>query len=141
MAPEAYLTAGQQVERPILHQEHDSKQNSSHKPGLSPAQYSLTVQNRGLKHHTFMTEEVLFLLLQLQSGLPVVLTVINNNRPYSSGLAFVSVTLTPGNQPRQNDKFRKCLKTIANVSYQYYSHTLFKPDINNEVNSMHVSGH
>ena len=29
---------------------HDSYQNSSHSPRLTPVQYSLTVQNRGLKH-------------------------------------------------------------------------------------------
>ena len=43
-------TAGQQVERAILRQGHDSSQNSSHSPRLSPDQYSLTVQSRGLKH-------------------------------------------------------------------------------------------
>ena len=42
-------TAGQQVERLILRLGHDSTQNSSHKPRLSPAQYSHTVQNGDLK--------------------------------------------------------------------------------------------
>ena len=42
----ACWTAGLQVERSILHQEHDSKQNSSHYLRLA-----LQVQHRGLKHH------------------------------------------------------------------------------------------
>ena len=48
-------TTGQKVERQILRQGHDSQQNSSHSPRLSPAQLSLTVQNRSLKHHSFRT--------------------------------------------------------------------------------------
>ena len=47
----ACWTAGQQAERAILHLGHDSYQNSSHLPRLSPAQHSLTEQNPGLKHH------------------------------------------------------------------------------------------
>ena len=39
--------------RIILRQGHDSQQNSSHSPRLSQAQYSLTVQNRGLKQQLF----------------------------------------------------------------------------------------
>ena len=50
----ARSTAGQQVERSILRQGQDSQQASSHSPMLSPAQLSLTVQNRGLKHKSFM---------------------------------------------------------------------------------------
>ena len=47
------LTAGQRVERWILHQVHDSQQNSAHLPRLSTAQCSLIVQNLGLKHQSF----------------------------------------------------------------------------------------
>ena len=47
-------TTGQQVELTVGVIDpapgHDSSQNSSHSPMLSPAQYSLTIQNRGLKH-------------------------------------------------------------------------------------------
>ena len=42
---------GQEVERSVLRQGYDSYQTSSHWPSLSPAQYSLTIQNRGIKHH------------------------------------------------------------------------------------------
>ena len=49
------LTTGQQVERSIVRQGHDSQQNSSHWPRLSPAQYSITVQIRGLKHQSFIS--------------------------------------------------------------------------------------
>ena len=38
----ACWTASKQAERSILHQGHNSRQNSSYKPRLSPAQYSLT---------------------------------------------------------------------------------------------------
>ena len=43
-------TAGQQVDRSILCQGHDSP----HPPRLFPSQYSLTVQNRGLRRHSFI---------------------------------------------------------------------------------------
>ena len=42
------------VERSILLQRHDLQQNSSHSLRLSPAQSSFTVQNCGLKHHSFI---------------------------------------------------------------------------------------
>ena len=45
-------TAGKLVERSILHQGHDSEQNSYHFPSLSLAQYILTVQNCSLKHQS-----------------------------------------------------------------------------------------
>ena len=48
-----HRTADQQVEQSILHLGHDSYRNSSHLPMLSPAQYSLTVQNFGPKHRSF----------------------------------------------------------------------------------------
>ena len=65
----ARWTAGQQVERSILRQGHGSYQNSSHSPRLSPAQFSLTVHNRGLKHQSF----ILFCswLLDLLTSSPV----------------------------------------------------------------------
>ena len=44
-------TTNQQVERSILRQGHDSNQNSSRSSRLSPA---LTVQNRDLKHQSFI---------------------------------------------------------------------------------------
>ena len=49
----ARRTAGQPVERSILHQAHYSYQNSSSR--LSLAHYSLTVQNRGPKQHSSLT--------------------------------------------------------------------------------------
>ena len=45
-------TVDQQVERAILHLVYDSFQNSSHKH-FFPNKYSFTVQNRGIKHHSF----------------------------------------------------------------------------------------
>ena len=51
-------TAGQQVERSILRQGHDLQQNLSHSPRLSPAQFRLKVQNRGLKHQSFVKHMV-----------------------------------------------------------------------------------
>ena len=47
----ARWTAGQQVEHSILLQD---LQNSSHSSRLFPVQSSLTVQKRGLKHHSFI---------------------------------------------------------------------------------------
>ena len=44
----ARWTAGQDVQRSILHLRHDSQQISSHQPRLSPAEYSLIVHNQGL---------------------------------------------------------------------------------------------
>ena len=35
-------------------------EESSHEPRLSPAQYSITVQNRGLKHHSFHPTRIFF---------------------------------------------------------------------------------
>ena len=49
-----HWTAGQHVERLILHLGHDSYKNSSHQPMVSPAQYSLAVQNCDLKHPSFL---------------------------------------------------------------------------------------
>ena len=52
----ARWSAGQQVERLIIHQGHDSEQNSAHLPRLFTAKYTLfTVHNGGLKHHIFIT--------------------------------------------------------------------------------------
>ena len=45
-----HWTTGQQAKWSILHQGHDSKQNSSREPRLPPAQYSIMVQDLGLKH-------------------------------------------------------------------------------------------
>ena len=49
----ACWTADQQVKPSILHLGHDSYQNSFHYSRLSPAPYNLTVQNCGLKYHSF----------------------------------------------------------------------------------------
>ena len=49
----ARWTAGQQVERLTLPQDHGSYKTSSHYFRLSSAQFSLRVQNRVLKHHSF----------------------------------------------------------------------------------------
>ena len=56
-------TSGQQVERSILHQGKDSYQHSSHQPRLSPALYSLTVQNRCLKRHSIIPRPSIALLI------------------------------------------------------------------------------
>ena len=46
-------TAGQQVERLTLHQGHDSYQIFISLAKVIPGPVKLTVQNRGLKHHSF----------------------------------------------------------------------------------------
>ena len=49
----ARWNADQQDERSILRQGHDSLEIHVIRLGFSPAQYSLGVQNRGLKYHSF----------------------------------------------------------------------------------------
>ena len=50
----ACWTTDEQVERSILRQGMiHNKKNSTHSPRLSPAQYSLIVQNGGLKYQSF----------------------------------------------------------------------------------------
>ena len=53
VAQSAPWTAGQQVERSILHMGHVSYQTSSHQSRLYPVQFSLTVQHYVLKHNSF----------------------------------------------------------------------------------------
>ena len=49
----ARWTAGQHVERPILHQRHDSLQIHLISPWGPRPSIAIHVQNRGLKHHSF----------------------------------------------------------------------------------------
>ena len=58
----ACWTAGQHLEQSILHLGHDSYQNLSDQPWLSLAQYSPTVQNRGLKHFISFSLESLWIV-------------------------------------------------------------------------------
>ena len=84
----ACWTVCQQVERAILYQMHDSQENSSYSPRLSPAQYSYTVQNRGLKHHSFYTS----LAVVLSTALLIFIFTGNyTTDPICSSCAFCNV--------------------------------------------------